>query len=524
MNRQLTSAGSISLSNSDLDKPLDATEPAKVSAVTSPNVEAMPVSLGTLGMFLLGNRNAILSLAACRETLWLGMILVFSAAFAREYDGEDLLHEPWHLLLPLVASLATSFILFGLISLIAWCRHAGLRGFWSRYRAFLGLYWMTAPLAWLYAIPVERFLSAGDATTANLNFLGCVSLWRVILITHILSVLLSARFWQVFFIVMWFADSVALALVSQIDVQILAVMGGVRLTEAERALAGAKLFVMFFGTLSWPIWCLVSLSLASNLWSPWKWGIPPVTDSRAIPRSVWSFAAASVVVWLVLLPWTQAEQQLRGTAERAFRAGRFSEMLAVMSAHGRDEFPPHWDPPPRIGASRERLRIMKVVSAFTPDTAPWVRALFCEKLSAALGRNDFPMETLWTETNVEELLTLIDELPESAEIVKGKTELLQGIVRFDGIEGRENSPRLSSLLLKSVIPPDEASQNSGSPIEEWRWNQYLQPLEAEKDRELVLKYHAVHLKRLLDNSKSAPQVVRDRIRRLLSIPSPDPAP
>jgi len=32
-------------------------------------------------------------------------------AFAREYDGEDLLHEPWHLLLPLVASLATSFIL-----------------------------------------------------------------------------------------------------------------------------------------------------------------------------------------------------------------------------------------------------------------------------------------------------------------------------------------------------------------------------------------------------------------------------
>jgi len=39
---------------------------------------------------------------------------------------------------------------------------------------------------------------------------------------------------------MWFADSVALALVSQVDVQVFAVMGGVRLTEAESALAGTK--------------------------------------------------------------------------------------------------------------------------------------------------------------------------------------------------------------------------------------------------------------------------------------------
>jgi hypothetical protein len=182
------------LSNSELDNPLKATPPTTASAVTSPLAEVQPIKLRTLAMFLLGNRNAIISLAACRETLWLGLIFVFSAAFAREYDGEDLLYEPWHLLLPLVASLATSFILFGLISIVAWCRHAGLVGFWSRYRTFLGLYWMTAPLAWLYAIPVERFLSAGDATTVNLNFLACVSLWRVILITRVLSILFTASF------------------------------------------------------------------------------------------------------------------------------------------------------------------------------------------------------------------------------------------------------------------------------------------------------------------------------------------
>jgi len=72
------------------------------------------------------------------------------------------------------------------------------------------------------------------------------------------------------------------------------------------------------------------------------------TDSQAIPRSVWSFAAASVAVWLVPLPWTQGEQQLRGAVERAFRAGRYGEMLTEISAHQRDDFPPHWAPPPRI--------------------------------------------------------------------------------------------------------------------------------------------------------------------------------
>jgi len=54
------------------------------------------------------------------------------------------------------------------------------------------------------------------------------------------------------------------------------------------------------------------------------------------------------------------------------------------------------------------------------------------------------METLWTETTAEELLKLIDELPECTEIVKGKTDLLGVLVGFDGIEISENSPRLSN--------------------------------------------------------------------------------
>ena len=65
----------------------------------------------TLIQYLCGNRQAIAEVVNCRHAVWLGLLFVFSAGFAREFDGEDLLHEPWHVALPLGASLLTSFLL-----------------------------------------------------------------------------------------------------------------------------------------------------------------------------------------------------------------------------------------------------------------------------------------------------------------------------------------------------------------------------------------------------------------------------
>src|SRR5262245_8431110 len=134
------------------------------------------MSIRTVLLYLVGNREAILQVANCRGGLWLGLAFVFSAALAREYDGQDLVHEPWHLLVPLAASLGSSLALYLLIYVISLVR--GPRGLPSlnAYRAILQLFWMTAPLAWLYAIPFERFLSPGDATRANLYLLGLVAL------------------------------------------------------------------------------------------------------------------------------------------------------------------------------------------------------------------------------------------------------------------------------------------------------------------------------------------------------------
>jgi hypothetical protein len=66
------------------------------------------MTLWTLLKFLAGNRDAIVSAARCNGAIWIGLLFVIAAGFAREYDGEDLLHEPWHLAIPLGASLASS--------------------------------------------------------------------------------------------------------------------------------------------------------------------------------------------------------------------------------------------------------------------------------------------------------------------------------------------------------------------------------------------------------------------------------
>src|SRR5687767_5262694 len=138
-----------------------------------------PMTISTLLKFLVGEREAILTVARTPQAIWIGLLFVLAAGFAREYDGEDLLHEPWHLLIPLGASILSSAILYLLIRAITWFRGAPGPSLLSGYRSFLALYWMTAPLALFYAIPFERFASAADAMRANLFLLALVAAWRV---------------------------------------------------------------------------------------------------------------------------------------------------------------------------------------------------------------------------------------------------------------------------------------------------------------------------------------------------------
>lgn len=142
--------------------------------------------------FLFGSRAAILRLASSRATLGLGFLLVLSAGVARHYDHASLLEDFRWLYGPLAVSLVSSLLVF--LAVFVGLRLASKAGFWTQYREFLGLFWMTAPVAWLYAIPVEHWFEPIAAAKWNLLFLAMVSGWRVLLISRTVSVITNSRF------------------------------------------------------------------------------------------------------------------------------------------------------------------------------------------------------------------------------------------------------------------------------------------------------------------------------------------
>ena len=341
------------------------------------------MSLKSLLAYLVGNRNAILQIAATPGALGLGAMFVFSAAFAREYDGEDLTREPWRLLLPMGASIATSFFLFCLV--VVRTRMAGnrLRGFWQEYRVFLTLYWLTAPLAWLYAIPVERFFSAVDAARFNLGFLAIVSMWRVLLDCAVVEVRFALSKIAAFMVVMLFADTLVQVVLTMTPLPILNIMGGIHMSDRERLIRGAATDVLLCGFLSWPIWFLGTL--LSRFAAISDETQPPEFANGLVSRPLWFVGLASILFWFAVLPFVQPEQRLRWKVEHEFEHVSIASAIDLMSQHHQQDFPPHWEPPPYLAypfPTPPLLEIMRTIA--DRGAAPWVQSIYFGKLQAKL--------------------------------------------------------------------------------------------------------------------------------------------
>ena len=353
-----------------------AATPPRVTTPT-PGAPHRPFALGDIPRLLIGNRDAILAAANDRGTIFIGMILVLAAGIARDYDGEDLLREPWRLLIPYAASIAVSAAVFLLV------RRTGdeARPIAAEYRAFLGLFWMTAPLAFLYAIPYERFLSPADAIRANLWTLGVVSAWRVVLMTRIISIFTGRSALRCFWMVMLIADLFAAAALLLTPMPILQIMGGIRLTESEMLLQNVGYTMRVLTIVTLPIWLIGAIVAHAK---PTPDPQPPLdfTSPSLPPPAPLVVAIAAVLAWSFILPVTQREQRLRTDTERLLRAGEIDSAITIMSRHARMDFPPHWDPPPRLGWSETEqptvLAVMRVL-AHRDDAAPWVREIYLDK-------------------------------------------------------------------------------------------------------------------------------------------------
>jgi hypothetical protein len=253
-------------------------------------------------------------------------------------------------------------------------------------------------MAWLYAVPYEQFLDPADAIYANAWTLAFVSAWRVLLISRVLSVIWSARYWKVLCLVLLFADVAVFIGTRLSPAPMVDFMGGFQHTPEEEALAELNLTALMWSVLLAPVLLIAALVAWVKFKGTWSVEGP---RERVAP-TVWALPAVAFLALAPALWLMQPEQRLRHRVEQSLRAGRIEDGLREMSAHERHEFPRVWDPPPRL-AFEDRSPTMDDIRAALAagGQASWVRALYLEKSLRLIMREHYGVP--WV-TSLAELL------------------------------------------------------------------------------------------------------------------------
>ena len=371
-----------------------------------------PIRVGTLARFLIGERNAILKVAHSEPALWLGLAFVICAGLFREYDQEDLLHEPWHVGIPLLVSTVLSALLLLVLKILIPVRKCSLPAVVES-RRLLTCVWMCAPMAILYAIPVESVSSPLGAAQWNTLFLGVVSAWRVILITRVVSVLYEVSVVRVVFPVMLLSSTSVIVAMMVIPLPLLQIMGGIQLTDAEQFVNQVRGNVIVWSVLSWPVWFVGTLVAGaktrqrrfdSNVANVSEHPPPP---SAPLARSMWSVVA----VMALGIGWgcwrAQPAQQRRFRFASIIRTGDLETAIDYVSDFLESDFPPHWEPPPRISYREQQPDVFDMIRAATlNESVPaWVLDRYGEKLVQLRGF-DMHAAQFWSWRSPEEVETI----------------------------------------------------------------------------------------------------------------------
>jgi heme/copper-type cytochrome/quinol oxidase subunit 2 len=329
--------------------------------------------------FLIGEARAIRRIAACRGALWVGLLFVAMASLAREYDQEDLVHEPLRLLLSPLASLGVASVLF----VCVWGIGSGSvrsESMPTAWRRFVTLFWMTGPLAWIYAIPYEQFLDGAVAAEANLWTLGVVAAWRVVLIIRVISVVHGVDFGRVAAPVLLIADLVAILLVQFLPFPIIVLMGGVR-DPAEQVVAGIACCTLALCLVTLPVWIVATARtrVVARKHGGWRDG-PAVEPASRVHLSVWlgavvllAMAAPAVVEaqrkQVEATRQQRVEDEQRAVQQREARLRGAERVRRVLAAVGALEAGDPIDARTVDPSERTRLRgdLLETLSVLEPE-------------------------------------------------------------------------------------------------------------------------------------------------------------
>jgi hypothetical protein len=393
----------------------------------------------------------------CPAALGAAAVLVLSAGIARNYDGIYLLGEGEgiHLLTPFIASLFIAGVLQTILSQ-ALGRKTGHFRELPAFVSLLTLYWVTAPIAWLYAVPYERWLAPYDAAVANLWTLAVVSLWRVLLISRVVAVLYQAPYLTALAIVLMMADGliVIAGFFAGMTVGLAHGMSGVRLSETDQLMAAFAQVVTWTGV--WGFVPVLVLALRGLKRYTGSWALQHAPRVRA-RSTLWVGAAASIIAWMPILPHTQAEQQLAAEVATLLKSERtVGEAVALMSGHQRSEFPPHWHSEFRPSRHRVPDEILWVLNRTTQEPAAlWVHQMYVDALRASLGELTIIMDA----DLIPRLARLLPQLEEGPQLARMIVPLINKL-ESDGGQSRYGEPE-DFRTLRELAGEPPAAKGSG---------------------------------------------------------------
>lgn len=405
-----------------------------------------------------GVETAVRAIAADSTATWSGLLLVLSAGLARNYGRRDLVREPWHLFTPLGASLATSFVLFAALFLVAALERSPLPEFFPAYAAFLRLYWFTAPLAWLYGVPFERWLPRDQVVTARLRTLALVAVWRVLLMIRVVYLLTSGTGSLPLLLVMLFAGAMAVAASSLLNAALRSYDGPALLVGAMMGIGGQtlrpdlrRLEMTVYGlgcflTLALP---LAFVGFVFRLPEARDWQLATFFRFPADPvpdRTHLVFSGAALAAWWGVWLWTLPKQRRATRVAAWLHDGRIAEAIDFLNARDSRDFPAQWQPPPAgkfsftPGGGYLLLDIWSYLAG--RPAAKWLRDRYLEQLK------DFVRNPAWywpDEERLDRVATLLPQLPEgrrlAAAAVAEIDKLAEHVRAFtEGVDSLEGLP------------------------------------------------------------------------------------
>jgi hypothetical protein len=321
--------------------------------------------------FQFGNADAIRKVASSSAAIWTGIALTVLTAFARNYDQTFIPEQPvlWFFG-PLLFSLVSGTWLYLVCYQTCASRLLPADEMRNRtdWRGFMGTFWMTAPIAWLYAIPVERFVDSIGSVYANITLLIIVAIWRVILMGRVLNVITGVPFGRT---ILW------VILAASLEVLVITFVGGTLAYGIGRGMMGMRnspeediILAAMGNASSVAVFGFIASFLILAIFR-WK-GVAKPWPSVQRSTAPWIPLIIGLLGWGAITVPNQIQLARNTELESLINRGQYRQALDRMNRWGREKLAPARPPPPKMFEWDSTNQAFAVANNTTNQDAEWI--------------------------------------------------------------------------------------------------------------------------------------------------------